>query len=68
MATESIDISKALLDKINLLRGDMSIDEYLEKILAKAEKLPISSFGQLDKDELNFDQIKQARRDKEVVI
>jgi len=68
MTTESIRISKVLLDKINQLRKDMSIDEYLEKILAKAEKLPISSFGQLEDTQLNYDEIKKARRDREVVI
>ena len=66
MASKTINIDSKLYEKIKLMKNEKSFTEFLSELIDKIASPPTELFGILNEEDLDYDEIKKSRVDRNV--
>jgi predicted CopG family antitoxin len=65
MASKTINIDEKVYEKLKQMKGDKSFTEIILELMERANTTPWESFGVLSSDDLDYDEIKSQRSDRD---
>ena len=66
MASKTINIEEKVYKKLKKLKGEKSFTQIIDQLIEENKKVPWDLFGSISEDELNYDEIKRARKERNV--